>query len=162
MSRKSFFDMFDEDPLVVHDEENINDKRRNLRISKVAKEYIIDFDLVKAVARAGCDWNLCKRLEKDPTFIATVQELIDTIDPDIVVSRQQLLMQLKREAYDPANRGSERIAALGMLAKLLGMELQTDSAKAANAAPVVNITLTQAPNAKPPMIEVKQAEKELL
>lgn len=151
----NIYDMFDEDPLEVHDEGNILDRRRALRISRVAKEYVIDFDLVKAVARAGCDWQQCKRLEKDPTFISLVQELVETIDPDVVISRQQLLMQVKKEAFNPANKGSERINALTLLAKLLGMELPTSS-KGHTGAPILNITLNTNGNTPKQVIEIEE------
>ena len=130
-------------PLEGSRKETMRDKRKQLRLTRLAKQYIIDFSLPKACARADLDWADVKHAERDPFFIALVQELIETIEPDIVMSRQELLMRLKHEAFH-GEKSSSRINALNSLAKLLGMELPDPSKKdASSLPPTINITLTQ-------------------
>ena len=124
-------------PLLGSRAETVADKRKTLRLTRLAKEYVVDFDLVKACARADLDWNQVKHAERDPFFIGYVQELVDTIDPDSVASRQEILMGLKKEATT-AGKPSDRIKAWTELARLMGMELKEDSGPAV---PVINVTL---------------------
>lgn len=139
--------MLGEEPLMKR--ETMRDKRKELRLTRLAKQYVIDFDVVKACARAGLEWSDVKHAEREPFFISLVQELIETIEPDIVMSRQEVLMAFKREAFTAA-KGSERIKALEHLARLLGMELPDPNKKdGSNVPPTINITLTtsEAPKA---------------
>lgn len=137
--------MLGEEPLMKR--ETMRDKRKELRLTRLAKQYIIDFDITKACARAGLEWSDVKHAEREPFFIALVQELLETIEPDLVMSRQEVLMAFKREAFTAA-KGSERIKALEHLARLLGMELPDPSKKSSDSAPpTINITLTTGPKA---------------
>lgn len=127
-----------EAPLVVDD---IRDARKRLRLTRLAREYVVDFSLVKACARAGLEWNQVKSAEREPFFIALVQELIETIDPDIIMSRQELLMEMKRIAFR-APKDADRLKALNDLARLLGMELPDPSKAEAASVPSINLVVT--------------------
>lgn len=134
-----------ESPLVGSRRETLRDARRKLRLTRLAKQFVIDFDIMNACARADLDWEDVKDAERDPFFISLVQELVETIDPDIVVSRQEILLGLKREALH-ADKAAARVNAWGKLATLTGMELPDPKKKdAASAPPTINITLTQTP-----------------
>lgn len=123
--------------------ETITDARRRLRMTRLAKEYVIDFNLPKACARADLDWNDVKHAERDAFFISYVQELIEQIDPDIVMTRQEILMALKKEAFG-AGKSADRIRALNVLAELTGMTLPDPSKDKSNLPPTINLTITNA------------------
>jgi hypothetical protein len=128
-----------EDPFVPGN--TLKDRRGRFIIMKLAREYVVDFDLVRACARAGLKWKEAKFAERDPAFISLVQELVDCVDPDAVMERQQILMALKREAFT-ADKSSDRIKALNDLARLMGMELPTKSQLEVNA-PSINLTVVK-------------------
>ena len=117
--------------------------RLRLRMTRLAKEYVIDFNLPKACARAGLEWDDVKHAERDAYFICYVQELIEQIDPDIVMTRQEILMALKREAFG-AGKSADRIRALNVLAELTGMGLPDPSKDKSNQPPTINLTITHA------------------
>lgn len=129
---------FGMEPLVV---ENVRESRKRVRLTRLAKEYVVDFSLTKACARAGLEWKDVKTAEREPFFIAMVQELIETIDPDIVISRQELLMEMKRIAFR-APKEADRLKALNDLARLLGMELPDPSKAEAASVPSINLVVT--------------------
>lgn len=142
--------MLGEAPLLGSRRETLADKRKQLRLTRLAKQYVIDFDIIKACARADLDWDDVKHAERDPFFISLVQELVETIDPDIVVSRQEILLGLKREALH-ADKAAARVNAWGKLATLTGMELPDPKKKdASSLPPTINITLTQQPSPPAP------------
>lgn len=115
--------------------------RRRMRIAKLAREYITDFNLVHATARAGLDWDETKDMERDPDFICTVSELIEAIDGDTVSERKEILVALKREAFTAA-KPADRIKALELLAKLQGMELPQEHDVTVRQ-PILNVTLSR-------------------
>jgi hypothetical protein len=131
--------MVGEEPLIVED---VREARKRLRLTRLAKEYVVDFSLVRACARAGLEWRDVRYAEREPFFIAIVQELVETIDPDLVMSRQEVLMAVKRIAFT-ATKDTDRLKALNDLARLLGMELP-DPNKAQQAVPSINLTITNA------------------
>jgi hypothetical protein len=133
-----------DEPLVGSRRETMKDKRKQLRLTRLAKQYIIDFSLPKACARADLEWQDVKHAEREPFFIALVQELVEMIEPDVIMSRNEVLMRLKHEAFH-GDKAAARIAALNSLAKLMGMELPDPNSKdTSNLPPTINITLTQA------------------
>jgi hypothetical protein len=133
-----------QEPLMPSKRHTLRCKRRELRLSRLAKQYIIDYNLPKACARADLDWKDVKDAERDPFFIQLVQELVETIDPDLVMSRQEVLMAFKKEAFH-GDKSASRIKALECLARLMGMELPDPNSKdTSSLPPTINITLTQA------------------
>lgn len=123
---------------------------------RLAKEYVVDFDLLNAAARADIEPQRAKTLFKEPIFIKTVQEIIDLIDPDAVATRGEILMALKKEAYNfgPDGSSGSRISALKELARLMGMELPTKQDININA-PVINLVLAPAriPSSEPVRVQ---------
>lgn len=121
---------------------NVLQQRRAWAILRLAKEYLIDFNIRNAAARAEMDVGQAKLYEKEDLFITTVQELIEAIDPEVVITRSEVLMALKREAFNTSVEATpmSRIAALRELAKLTGMELPTKHELNLNA-PIINLTL---------------------
>lgn len=134
--------MMGEEPLVGSRRETMRDKRKQIRLTRLAKQYIIDFNLPKACARADLEWADVRHAEREPFFIALVQELLESVEPDLIVSRQEVLQGLKREALG-ADKAAARVQAWNSLARLMGMELPDPAKKdASSQAPTINITLT--------------------
>lgn len=127
------------------------DAQEHHRMLRLAREYLVDFDLAHACARAALDWNLVKGAERDAKFITLCRMLLEEMKPDEVVTRAEVLMMLKREATT-ASKASDRITAINHLARLAGMELQED--KKGGGAPVINIILNNGPAEAKPMINV--------
>lgn len=117
-----------ESPFLTTRRQTITSMRKRLLMCRLAKEYIVDFNIVQACARADLDWEDVRHAERDPFFLALVRELIDTISPADVVSRQEVLMNLKREAQT-AGKSSDRIRAWTELAELTGMKLPKEEDK---------------------------------
>jgi hypothetical protein len=137
--------MMGEEPFVSSRRETMRDKRKQIRLTRLAKQYVIDFDLTQACARADLDWDDAKDALREPFFVSLVQELLEQIEPDLIVSRQEVLQGLKREALH-ADKAATRVSAWNSLAKLMGMELPDPSKKdGSNTPPTINITLTAAP-----------------
>lgn len=120
---------------------------------ELANNYVIDFNLVNAATRCGMDIERAKALEKTQHFICAVQEIVETIEPELVIMRSEVLMGLKKEAfnYDAGSSSASRIKALTELARLLGMDLPTKHQVDINN-PVINLTIT------PPRKEEKPVE----
>lgn len=123
------------------------DARKHFRLLRLAREYLVDFDLVRASARAGLEWDVVRGAERDAIFITMVRGLMEDMKPEDVVSRVEILNMLKREAAT-ATKASDRINAINHLARLAGMELPDPSKDKGTSAPVINITLNG--NAAPP------------
>lgn len=137
--------MMGEEPLVGTHRETMRDKRKQIRLTRLAKQYIIDFNLPKACARADLEWTDVRHAEREPFFISLVQELLESVEPDLIVSRQEVLQGLKREALG-ADKAAARVQAWNSLARLMGMELPDPSKKdASSLPPTINITLTPPP-----------------
>lgn len=127
--------------------EGIKQKRDRWAIMRLAREYVVDFDLRKAAARAEMPLPRAVQLERSDLFCVAIQELIDTIEPEAVATRTEILMALKKEAFDngPNSSATARIAALKELARLMGMDLPTKHEINAGQ-PVINLTIQQAPS----------------
>jgi hypothetical protein len=116
------------------------DARKHFRLLRLAREYLVDFDLPRACARADIDWDLVKGAERDKLFITLVRGLMEEMKPEDVISRAEILNMLKREATT-ASKATDRINAMNHLARLAGMELQQEDKSGRNATPVINLTL---------------------
>ncbi len=110
------------------------------RVMSVATEYLKDYDLVAAAARAGEHWEHCRYLKRDPVFIRAVRHLQEKLTPEEIITRAELLNMLKHEASS-AGKASDRIAAAKTLASIAGF-VDEERGKAANNAPTINITLS--------------------
>ena len=147
-------------PLESLAEMSFPEQRKHTRLARLAREYLVDFDLVRACARAGLDWEKVKKAERDPLFITMVQDLVECMRPEDVVSRQEVLQMLKKEACT-ASKASDRISAINSLARLTGMELPTVDKQSST--PIINITLNgMAPASSPPVINVTPRPEALL
>lgn len=134
-------DLLGEEPFIRAT--TLKDKKRVFIMERLAREYLVDFNLHRACARADLKWSDCKFAERDPFFIRLVHDLVEVVDADTIITRQEILMGLKREAAG-ARDSKDRIKALGELARLLGLELpQRHEIK--NTGPVINLNLTQTP-----------------
>lgn len=126
-------------------------------VLRVAREYVVDYDLVRACARAGLEWELCRHFERDTTFITAVDMIRRELTPEEIVTRAEVMDMLKREATT-ASKARDRVSALKELAKIAGFT-KDDEAADRNGAPVINITLQGAGPA--PAINVTPAPRAL-
>ena len=125
-------------------------------VMRIAREYVVDYDLVRASARAGIEWDLVRYLERDPTFITAVDMIRRELTPEEIVTRAEVMDMLKREATT-ASKARDRVAAMKELAKIAGFT-KDDEADQRNHAPVINITLQ---GAERPTVNVTPAPKPL-
>lgn len=125
-------------PLRDIGDESLPRIQRHTILARLCREYLLDFDMVAAAARAGLQWDDVRGAQRDPLFITMVREMMESLPPEQVVSRTEVLMMLKREATT-APKASERIAAIERLAKLAGLELKDDNSK--GGAPTLNVFL---------------------
>lgn len=146
--------MLNREPLLREDDPTIKQRRVGL-LARLAQEYIIDFDMPRAAARAGIDWEEIRTAGREPTFIVMMRDLIENMRAVDVIKREEVLLALKHEALT-APKSSERTTALLGLAKLLGMELP-DPEKKAGGAPVINITLHGGTEGERPVVNVTPA-----
>jgi len=113
------------------------------RLCRLSREYLIDYDLVRACARAGIEWELVKGAERDPVFVVLVQQMQEELTPEQVVTRTEVLVMLEREACTSA-KARDRISAMKALAHIAGFTNGDDSgSRSDQGAPVINVTLTQ-------------------
>jgi hypothetical protein len=117
---------------------SVRDLREEFRLTRLAREYIIDFNLVNAAARADIAWNLARKAERNRFFIQITHELLEQMPHDKVITKQEILQGLKKEATGAMN-ATDRINAYKALAKLTGMETPQESND--NKAPIINLTL---------------------
>lgn len=124
------------------------------RVLAVAREYVKDYDLMRAAARCGEHWDNCRYLERDPVFIGAVRAIQEELTPEEVINRTELLNMLKREATTAA-KARDRIQAMKTLAHIAGFAQEDGGRGPNNGAPVINITLNGA--AERPAINVTPA-----
>ena len=118
---------------------NLNETQKHLRDCFVA-QYVVDFNGSKALSRIGCpgDIKYCRKkaseLLQEPYVSVRIAKLLMERRETDIVSRNQVLARVWQEANDDDNSGKERIAALTLLAKMLGMlrELVVDKPEAPN------------------------------
>lgn len=129
-------------------------RRKAWAILRLVREYVIDFNLENAAMRCEMEYAEAKKLEREALFQSSLQEHIETLSAEDVISRQEILMALKREAFNtgPSGSAATRIAALKELARLLNME--PEQKNAAGGTPIININLTPAPAAPVPVVKV--------
>ena len=147
-------------PLQKLAEMPFNQQRKHVTLARLAREYLLDFDLPRACARSGLEWAGIRGAERDPLFITMVRDLVEQMKPEEVVTRQEILQMLKKEACT-ASKAGDRISAINSLARLTGMELPTVDKQSST--PVINITLNgMAPASSPPVINVTPRPEALL
>ena len=127
-------------------------------VLRVAREYVVDYDLVRACARAGVEWELCRHFERDGTFITAVDMISRELTPEEIITRAEALSLLKREAPTAA-KARDRIAAIKVLAQVAGFT-KDDEASDKSTAPVINITL-QGGSPDRPFVNVTPAPAQL-
>lgn len=110
------------------------------RCLAVAREYVKDYDLLRASARCGEAWDNCRYLERDPVFIGAVRAIQEEMTPEEIVSRAELLTMLKREATTAA-KSRDRIQAMKTLAHIAGFAEEDGGRGSNGGAPVININL---------------------
>lgn len=121
--------------------------RHEWEVQRLARDYVIDFDLERAAVRCNIDIDQAKRYYEEPVFANTVRDIIDMIEPETVVARNEILMGLKAIAFGPG-KNADKINALKELARLTGMDLPTKHQHEVNA-PVIKLTLAPAKDAGP-------------
>jgi hypothetical protein len=127
------------------------------RILKLAREYVVDYDLVRASARAGIPWDLCRYLERDASFITAVDMISRELTPEEIITRAEVLNMLKREA-STASKARDRVSAIKVLATVAGFT-KDDEANERGHVPVINITLQG--GVAPPTVNVTPAPAKL-
>lgn len=106
------------------DKMNLTQQRVVRRNTRLAKEYFVDFNIEMAALRCGMDPSEGIRIWESQLFQLQLVELVDLLDPDTIMTRNEILVQLKKEAFNTTPRDANsatRIAALKELAKLLGI-----------------------------------------
>ncbi len=95
---------------------------------RFCQEYMRDFNGSAAIRRMGYKSpqpgvRACEFM-KEPYVQWKLQQLMEAADEKAIMTKGQLLMNMKREALDRVgNSGAERIAALRGIAKSLGFEV---------------------------------------
>ena len=150
---------------LIHDHPPLVNCRGNLeaadymrRVMMIAREYLVDYDLVRAAARAGIDWSMVRCLERDPTFIIALDMLRRELKPEEIITRAEVIEMLKREACT-ATKSRDRIAAAKELARIAGFTLSDEGAGVKNSAPVINITLN---GGRPAEVNVTPKETDIV
>lgn len=130
------------------------------RLTRLAREYLVDYDLMRASARADIPWELVRQAERDPVFIVLVQQMQEELKPEEIITRQEVLLMLKREAYTAA-KSRDRVAAMQVLAKVAGFTEAEDDKTAGSrgGAPIINLTFNGLP---PPQINVTPSPEHAL
>lgn len=126
-------------------------------VLRVAREYVVDYDLVRACARAGVEWELCRHFERDTTFITAVDMMRRELTPEEIITRAEVMGMLKREAAT-ASKARDRVAAMKELAKIAGFT-KDEEADPRGHVPVINITLQGGPADRPPVVNVTPAPR---
>lgn len=115
----------------------------NQKLVLLAKQYFVDFDERAAAKRSRISLEEASIIMDDPRFMMQLQEYIETVDQDDIITRNEILAALKKEAFSMRadSTSASRITALRELAKLLGMELPSKSELQIAGTPVINLTL---------------------
>lgn len=112
------------------------------------REYIKDFNGCLALARIGfTGTNAGKRasqLLREPYVAQRLDTLLRQLRPEDVVTRGQVMAKMWKEANDPNNEGSVRVAATAHVAKMLGMDKSATTDTPAVASNVMLIPVTSA------------------
>lgn len=110
-------------------EENLSESAK-LKRDRFIVEYLKDFNQTRAATRAGFAARSAAKkgseLIREPYVQQKIQEKLDELEEDAIVTRKHVMVGLVREA-NLEGRGSVHIArvnAWGKLAKILGMEIQ--------------------------------------
>lgn len=113
---------------------NLTPDQRALRDAFV-RQYVVDFNGSKALVRCGCPCDpdddekahakklrsYANRLCSEPYVAVRLHEMLGKMRETDVVTRNQVLARVWEEANCDLNSGKERIAALALIAKMLGM-----------------------------------------
>lgn len=113
--------------------ENLPSDAKSFRDAFVL-EYIKDFNATAALMRLGVGnvantqhiRNKACQLRREPYVSARIDELLKQLKPTDIVSRNQVLAALWKEANDEDNPGKTRVSALAHLANVLGMTRQKE------------------------------------
>ena len=104
------------------------------------KEYVKDFSGKNAMLRIGYHnpkhaSQVAKDLLKEPYVQQKLDEVVRKLEWTDIVSRQQVMALMWKEANNPINEGGVRVAAIAHIAKMLGM-FQGKGEDAGNLMPV--------------------------
>ncbi len=111
-------------------------------------EYIKDFSGSKALVRIGYEdkRTLSARasgLLREPYVANKIDQLVRQLKPEDIVTRQQVMALMWKEANDPYNEGGVRVAACAHVAKMLGMfkeaEVETTAPVGVMMIPVMSV-----------------------
>lgn len=100
----------------------LQQRNHHVEVVRLSAEYVRDFNLELAAARANVSLDDAKAMYKSHHFAVALQEQMEWADPEDIMPRGELLMRLKLEAVSPYNQGATRVRALQELAKLLGYD----------------------------------------
>ena len=124
------------------DKLTVPDRKRKLEALRLAKEYVVDFSLPKAANRCSMTLEWARKLFKEPLFDQAVVEWINSMEEDLVISKNEILMGLKQEAYDRLEGTPQtRIAAFKELARLMGFDPAQEHNLHVAGDPIINLTL---------------------
>ncbi len=107
-------------------------ERTKLRLRAFAQEYIKDFNATASILRMGFRYTRKTAQVRGSQFMDEaythhcIAELTAKMDEKAIVSRQEVLLGLKKEAHASNSlfaSSSTRISAFRSLAKILGMEI---------------------------------------
>lgn len=118
-------------PIQDPDEEQRSYTPREIQLrDRFAKEYLLDYDPIGAAVRVGYNRGIAKeyaqRFMEEPYVERKIKQLEsapETEEEESVV-RKRIIAGLNREAnyFGPGSSAASRVAALGKLAQLKGME----------------------------------------
>ncbi len=105
---------------------HLNEAQKGFR-TRFLEEYVKDFNATRAYLRCGVSdnyntaKNLGRKLLEEPYVLLQLEAILRERRTTDIVTRNQVLKQLWLEANNERNSGKERIAALALLARALGM-----------------------------------------
>lgn len=101
------------------------------KLERFSAEYMVDFNACAAALRIGASekaiaCGYASKLFNEPYTQQLIVRHINEWEEDAICSRNQVKAALWRESnyYGPDGSASARVAALGKLSKLMGMEIQ--------------------------------------
>lgn len=112
--------------LAARTAENLSDADKMFR-DRFVVEYIKDMSPRAALYRMGYTGSLAaaaqraNTLMREPYVAHLIHDTICKLKPEDIVTRQQVMAQMWKEANDPCNPGKVRVAAIAHVATMLGM-----------------------------------------
>ena len=141
-----------DEPTEIYDFSHVKPQTAAIRRLFVS-EYIKDFNGTAAMGRLGFNYRqpaiVAHQWLREPYTQYLLGQLIEKAESDNLVTRNEVLVGLKREAnsFGLDSSGASRVSALGKLAKILGLEINRSEVDVRIAGGIMLIPLAESPDA---------------